>query len=78
VHGDDLTVKKLVDKKRGRPYLLGYANHSALRANGAVVNTRADTAINSIDAGGDESNYLAHYSILRFPHNTPNNIVKGE
>ena len=44
--GDNLTVKELVDKKRGCPYLLGEklemqtrAYLQTLRANGAVVNT---------------------------------------
>ena len=43
---DDLTINKLPEKKRGRPYLLGEklemqvrAYLQTLRANGAVVNT---------------------------------------
>ena len=64
--GDDLTVKELVDKKRGRPYLLGEklemqtrAYLQTLRANGAVVNTSIAIGCAEGLVMNEDSNLLA-------------------
>jgi hypothetical protein len=62
---------------RGRPYLLGDMQTRALSEQTVLLSilglTQQLIRLTRSDVGGDESNYLAHYSILRFPHNTPIN-----
>ena len=64
--GDDLTVTKLNDKKRGRPYLLGEkldmqtrAYLQTLRKNGAVVNTAITIGCAEGIVRNEDSNLLA-------------------
>ena len=64
--GDDLTVKELVDKKRGCPYLLGEKLEmqtrdylQTLRANGAVVNTSIAIGCAEGLVMNEDSNLLA-------------------